>query len=71
MEGSQHAKHGTIDANTINKIIFRTCSAGQLQYVSVALPQHKGSGDRLFVVAAGVPLDESLLRKVSSVHATI
>ena len=68
MEGPQHAKHGSIDTNTIRKMIFRTSTAGQLQYVSVALPQCKGSANRLFVVAAGVPLDESFLRKVSSNH---
>ena len=68
LEGPQHAKHGTIDTNTIKKMIFRTSTAGQLQYISVALPQCKGSADRLFVVAAGVPLDESFLRKVSNDH---
>lgn len=66
MEGPQHARHGSIDTNTIRKMIFRTTTAGQLQYISVALPQCKGSADRLFVVAAGVPLDESFLRKVSN-----
>lgn len=66
-EGSEHAKHGTIDRLTIAKIIHRTVLAGQLQYVSIALPLTKssqGAVERQFVVAAGVPLDDKLLQKV-------
>ena len=66
-EGPDHAKHGTIDKLTISKIIFRTVLAGQLQFVSIALPLTKssqGAMDRQFVVAAGVPLDDKLLQKV-------
>ena len=66
-EGPDHAKHGTIDKLTISKIIFRTVLAGQLQFVSVALPLSKssqGAMDRQFVVAAGVPLNDKLLQKV-------
>ena len=67
MEGPEHAKHGTIDKHTISKIIYRTVLAGQLQYVSIALPlkwRGQGAMERRFVVAAGVPLDEKLLQQV-------
>jgi len=66
-EGPDHARHGTIDGNTIQKIIYRTFLAGQLLYVSFALPLNKssqGAVDRKYVVAAGVSLDDKLLRKV-------
>ena len=68
MEGAEHARHGTVDGHTIKKIISRTVAAGQLQYVSIAVPGSKysqGTVDRQYLVAAGVPLDDRLLRKVS------
>ena len=70
-EGPDHAKHGTIDRHTIAKIIYRTVLAGQLQYVSIALPLNRssqGAMERQFVVAAGVPLDDKLLQKVRTVR---
>lgn len=71
-EGQDHAKHGTIDRLTISKIIYRTALAGQLQYVSIALPltqSSQGAMERQFVVAAGIPLDDKLLQKVCALEA--
>ena len=67
MESREGATHGTIDGLTLKKIIRRTTGAGQLQFVAVALPRSRSSQgvvERQFVVTAGVPLDDKLLRKV-------
>ena len=67
MESCEGMTHGTIDGLTLKKIIRRTTGAGQLQFIAIALPQSRSSQgmvERQFLVNAGVPLDDHLLRKV-------